>query len=301
MLDASDQLFLGVDGGGSKCRVRLEGRGVSIEVVTGPANPFQDIAEAQHSIVSAAQAALAKAGLAEDELSSMIVAAGLAGINVPSTEAAMSAWDHPFQTLHLTTDIHIACLGAHGGRDGAVMIVGTGSVGYARVDEKELTLGAHGFPVGDQGSGAWLGLEAVRAALLHVDGLGPSTALLIAIEDHFACAGLAIIERLQGAKSRDYATLAPLVFAAAEAGDAVAQALIDAAAQYLSQMAARLLDHGAPSLVVMGGLAPRITPYMAGEIRARIVAAKGSPEDGALILARDIFNDATGTRGRVGS
>lgn len=170
------------------------------------------------------------------------------------------------------------------------MIVGTGTVGYSRANAKELMLGAHGFPHGDRGSGAWLGLEAVKAALLHLDELGPSTTLLSSIEHHFGCAGLSVIERLHGAKSCDYAKLAPLVFAAADAGDAVAQDLIDTAALYLSHMAGRLLDHGAPSLVLMGGLARRITPYMADDVTSKIVAAQGSPEDGALILARSVFD-----------
>lgn len=54
-------------------------------------------------------------------------------------------------------------MGAHTRDEGAVMIAGTGSCGYSFVNGKATILGAHGFPFGDKCSGAWIGLEAVKA------------------------------------------------------------------------------------------------------------------------------------------
>ena len=42
--------------------------------------------------------------------------------------AAAKQYGHPFRTAVITTDAHAACIGAHGGKDGGVIIAGTGAV-----------------------------------------------------------------------------------------------------------------------------------------------------------------------------
>src|SRR5437764_1049925 len=66
-----------------------------------------------------------------------------------------------------------ANLGAHAGGDGGIVIVGTGSIGFARVGEEVYTIGGYGFPVSDEGSGADLGLSAIRRSLWARDGRTP--------------------------------------------------------------------------------------------------------------------------------
>ena len=110
-------------------------------------------------MVEAAWQALAAAGLERNRVGQLVAGVGIAGVNVPHFYGVMSAWEHPFRQLYLTTDTHIACLGAHGDGSGAVLVVGTGSVGYAIAGSTVLSVGGHGFPFGDAGSGAWLGLE----------------------------------------------------------------------------------------------------------------------------------------------
>src|SRR5436190_1059620 len=74
-------------------------------------------------------------------------------------------------------DATIACLGAHGGYDGGVVLVGTGSVALAIVNGREIRIGGYGFPISDEGSGAALGLAALRLALKAHDGRIPGTRL----------------------------------------------------------------------------------------------------------------------------
>ncbi|WP_241505892.1 BadF/BadG/BcrA/BcrD ATPase family protein [Parahaliea mediterranea] len=282
------RLYLGIDGGGSKCRALLadaSGRPMA-SVTAGPANPFQDRAQALASIEAASRGALAQAGLGEADLSRVVAGVGLAGVNIPSVYAAMAAWQHPFAALHLTTDIHIACLGAHGGEDGAVIVAGTGSVGYVCVDGRSHNYGAHGFPFGDKASGAWLGLEALKAALLHLDGLGPQTALLPRIEGALGASGLELVAAMAGASSRDYGALAPLVLECADAGDPVAAAILADAAGYLDALARRLLSHGVSHFALLGGLGARLTNWLAADVQAALVTPRGQPDEGALRFAR---------------
>ncbi len=118
-----------------------------------------------------AKLALKDAGLEHVELSELVAGVGLAGVNLPVLFDKMANWQHPFKQMFLATDLLIACLGAHQGGDGAVMISGTGSCGFSCIDEEQFIIGAHGFPHGDKGSGAWFGLQAAKQVLLSIDGV----------------------------------------------------------------------------------------------------------------------------------
>lgn len=286
-----EQLYLGIDGGGSKCKARIYGAGREGVGLAGPANPFQNLEQAKESILSATDAALADAGLPGCARSQLIAGVGLAGVNVPRFFQLMSQWQHPFSRMFLTTDIHIACLSAHGGENGAVIVAGTGSVGYACINGSSQSFGAHGFPFGDKGSGAWMGLEVLKAALLAMDELGPATDLLQAVEQQLGVNGLDIITAMAGARTRDYGALAPLAFAAAEAGDPVATGIIQEGAAYLDAMAGKLLDAGATSFCMLGGLSPRIQPWMRDEITRHIVQPQEQPDIGAVLYAINCDNE----------
>ena len=278
-------LYLGIDGGGSKCKARIQGVNVTGVGIAGPANPFQNLEQAKKSIIDASLLALANAGLPESRMPELVAGVGLAGVNVPKFMALMQHWDHPFAKMYLTTDIHVACLSAHGGENGAVIVAGTGSVGYACIDGKSTSYGGHGFPFGDKGSGAWLGLEAIKAALLYLDHLGPKTCLLQRIEQHLEVQGLDIAEAMAGARTRDYGALAPLVLAAADSGDIVARGIIEDGAAYLSEMATRMLAAGADGFCLLGGLADKISQWMAPEVIEFLVEPKQEPDHGAVLFA----------------
>ena len=278
-------LYIGIDGGGSKCKAKLRGAGREGAGLAGPANPFQDLEQACTSIAEAAQLAVADAGLPESAIQDLVAGVGLAGVNVPAIRSQLLAWQHPFAELHLTDDVHIACLGAHGGEEGAVIVAGTGSVGYSSLDGG-LSIGAHGFPFGDKGSGAWLGLKALEAALLALDGLGPATSLLAALEEELDAEGINLVGAMTAAGQRDYGRLAPLVLAEADRGDAVARGILLEGVDYLEQMADKLLARGHEHFCMLGGLAPRLLPWLSERTRSRMSLPKGQPDEGALIFAR---------------
>lgn len=283
--------FLGIDGGGSKCKaviVDADGR-VLGEGSGGPANPYQQFEQSLNSIKRASHDALTAAGLAASEIGSLHACLGLAGVNLPVVHQRMRQWPHPFANLHIVSDLQVACVGAHAGGDGAVMIAGTGSCGYVRVQQREWQYGGHGFPAGDKGSGAWLGLEAVKQTLLTLDGFADATVLtdqlLTALQARDA---ISLIERIgQGASA--YAKLAPLVFASADAGDLVARAIIAQGADYLSTLARKLLHAKPPRLALIGGIAPLMTPWLAADIQAALAPALEAPEHGAVRVAMTCF------------
>lgn len=287
-LSDTEQLFIGVDGGGTKCRACLYTSDLEIRGsgVGGPANPFHGEAQAQASIVSAVEMALVDAGLPVSTIANLIVGAGLAGVNVPAVFESMNAWQHPFKKLYLTTDLHIACIGAHNQNKGAVIVCGTGSCGYSFVNGKETMIGGHGFLLGDKGSGAWLGLEAIKAVLLAHDYLGPTTMLSKLICNYLQAEGIVIVEKMSAAKSSDYAQLARFIFEAVKENDEVATNILREGAAYIDAVAEQLWETQPSRMSIIGGLSEYLTPWLKPDVIAKLSPAFNPPEFGAVYFAR---------------
>src|SRR5438132_13575281 len=157
------KLFLGIDGGGSKCRARIrdEGGAKRGEAEGGIANIYFDFDAALAAIVDTARAAAAEAGANIGELHAGL---GLAGAMTSDAVARVRSAHLPFAALEVDSDAYIACLGAHGGEDGGIVITGTGSAALALVAGERHTAGGWGFLLGDDGSGAAIGRAAIRRA-----------------------------------------------------------------------------------------------------------------------------------------
>jgi glucosamine kinase len=281
-------LFVGVDGGGSGCRARIaDNQGNMIGQGRGaPAALRLGIDRSLAAVESTCRAAAAEAGLPASALRQMDAVVGLAGVGRKGLLDALIARPHPFRSVRYVNDATIACLGAHGGYDGGVVIMGTGSVGLAIINGREIRIGGYGFPVSDEGSGAALGLEALRMALKAHDGRIARTPLASEMMSRFQDDPLEVIAWMDVATATDYAAFAPLVLDFAERGDAAAQEIVREAARQIDGIAGRLLQLGTPRLALLGGLAPRIHAFLAPEIKARLVPAMGDAIDGALLLAR---------------
>lgn len=283
------EYFIGIDGGGSKCRTIIVDSSNNIlgTGLSGPANPMNNYEVAIHSIVESAQLALDDAGLPREMISKLIAGAGLAGVNFQEGRRVMLEWSHPFAEFYLTTDLHTACLGAHDGNDGAVMIVGTGSIGIDVKGDDHFILGGHGFLQGDTGSGAWFGLQAVRYSLAAADGLSTPTKMLdILLERLEARHHLDIIDAMVNKPARNFAQLAKVVFEANAQGDKVAAEIIEKGADYLSRLALRLFEREPQRFSMVGGLSPIVLPYMDKRVQEVVKPTIHEPEMGAVYFAQ---------------
>jgi len=285
----TDQLYIGVDGGGSKTRaIILNSRGEILGTgLSGTGNPIADPQTALDSIAESANLALADANLGDVKLSDIVAGLGLAGVNFQVGRDVILNWDSPFKALHLTTDLHVASLGAHNGQDGAVMIMGTGSIGIDVKGDDHFILGGHGFLQGDKGSGAWFGLQAVRESLMAADGLAKDTVMLpmllelVGAEHH-----LELMEKMAKKPAKEFAKLARVVFEAAKKNDEVALEIIRDGARYLSDLALRLLERKPKRFALVGGLAPIILPYMDKAVQDMVEPRLNEPEVGAFFFAK---------------
>jgi glucosamine kinase len=284
----SNALFAGVDGGGTGCRARIEdaeGRVLGTGIA-GPATLRLGLERALAELEKACRAALADAGLDADGLGALHVGAGLAGLGRKGLGEQLAVRPHAFRSIVYAHDATTACLGAHGARDGGIVIVGTGSIGFGMVEGREVRVGGYGFPISDEGSGADLGLHAIRLALRAHDQRGPGTSLTRDVMHRFHDDPYEAVAWMDRATATDYATFAPLVMRHADAGDAVGRRIVRDAAEQVDELVRRLAEGGAARVALLGGLASPMQPWLAPDVQRRLVPVEGDAVDGALHLAR---------------
>lgn len=291
MLRHNPSCLIGVDGGGTSCRIALLKGDERTELHVASANVHSDPDGAVATLRAGLHEAARLAGLEGDGLERACGVLGLAGVTGPRVAAAIAA-RLPLGRAKVVEDCVPAVVGALGDGDGAVAGLGTGSF-FARQAGGAVDLrGGWGFVLGDEASGAWLG-RGLLARVLHVeDGLVPATALTRATRDGYDGGPEGILAFVAGARPADYAALAPRVVAAARDGDAAGLFLMRAGAAHV-QAALEALGWRPPDpLCLTGGLAPHYVPYVPAPTAAAIVPAKATALDGALRMAARLADGA---------
>jgi glucosamine kinase len=280
--------FLGVDGGGTGCRARIEDAGGAVlgQGLSGPATTRLGIDAAWASIAKAFSAAIEEAGFGPADTARIRAGIGLAGIGRKGALEALRAIAHPFASIDFVSDGVGACLGAHSGQDGAIVIAGTGSIGLGFVDGRDLRVGGYGFPISDEGSGADLGLKAVQLALRAHDGRHEPTALLAEVMQRFEGDPREAVAWMDRASATDYAALAPMVMRHADQGDPVGRRIVQSAAEQIDTLVRVLFEQGAPRVTLLGGLSSALEPWLSPDVRRRLKPADGDAVSGAIILAK---------------
>jgi glucosamine kinase len=282
---AQENVFLGIDGGGSKCRARLRKADGQLlaEAVGGAANIYQDFDGALATVMAVAREV---ARQAQVDVSRLHAGLGLAGIVTSVGAERIAAAGLPFASVSADNDAFVACIGAFSGGNGGIVIAGTGSIGVAITGSERHMVGGWGFQLGDHGSGAWLGHHAVRRAALSLDGLLQPTGLTEAVLQKTGRSREAMSRWSETAKPRDYATFAPAVFENAAKADVQGMSIVIEGAAAISKLGHALLARGAQRLCLLGGLSTVYPPYLDADVRAALVAPQADAMDGAIMLAR---------------
>lgn len=274
---------IGVDAGGSRTRARAfgpDGGPLGAAVEAGPGNLLT--ADGPATVARTAAQAAAAAGLAPAACALGVGAAGLTAAGAARLAEAAAGW----AALRAVSDGCAAALGAHGGADGGVAIMGTGAVAVLLRDGRARQFGGWGLAVDDLGSGADIGRAALRAALRRRDDGRADTPFTAAALAHVggaeAAADWAAAARADAAA---FAALAPLVFQHA-ADDDEAAAILDAAAGELSRLVRLLRAAGAPRISALGSVAQRLAPRLPAPLRDRLSPAMADATAGAAAAAR---------------
>ena len=288
-LTNSVDYFLGIDGGGTKCKARLEDAQGNLlaEAIAGPANAAHNLTSSVEAILEVTEQTIIKANIKGLTLNQIHAGIGLAGINIPQVKQGFLEQSLPFADWHITTDLHIACLGAHLGKDGAIVIIGTGSSGIVIRNQQYIEIGGHGFVIGDKGSGAWLGKMAISFCLETLDGIHPNNRLSEQVMSLFNCNNAYDLVNLTlEAKPVFYASVAPLVFKLAADRQTDALLLVNQAATYINQICHQLLRDNLARLSLIGGIAQPLIPFLDRQLQTIIQPAKATPEQGAILYSK---------------
>lgn len=289
------ELVLGGDLGGTSTRIvvadsegNVVGRGAAAggNPTSHPASAAANFGQALHAALSGLDPTAVKAGV--------VGMAGGVALARPDVAAQFeAAWTGAGLTVppDYIGDLEVAFASGTPEPDGTVLISGTGSnAGLVRNHQLVRTAGGHGWLLGDDGSGFWLGREAVRCVLQSLDLREPlgllGQAVVRAIlpdRDEHAPAQREGYDALRDDLVRTVnsrppvllAELAPVVISAYAQDDEHAQALVKRAAELLTETVARLKttsDKG--PMVLAGSVAGESSPvgqlirqHFAGEVR----------------------------------
>lgn len=294
---------IGIDAGGSKTVCQLgDAEAQVLREARGPGANLQSAGELEvekvlHDVLSEVLTDVPHAPAA--------ICLGMAGVDRPTdgqiVQGILRRICRGTKTL-VVNDALVALEAGAPGQPGVVLIAGTGSIAYGR-DERggAARAGGWGHVLGDEGSGFWLGRQAIRAVLRALDHRGQATSMAEPILAHF---GVTRVQDLVhpvydgGMRPRAVAAIAPIVGEAADAGDAVAMHIVDVGAAELAgaatSVATRLgLTNQSFALPLAGGIfrsVPRVRSIVLSRLREQLPSAlpallEAEPASGAVRLA----------------
>jgi glucosamine kinase len=307
--DPDARFVMGIDGGATKTLAAVLDLRANV-LHLGHAGPSNEDAvgaqKAVQALLAAADEAITRAGIAADDLSGAVLA--VAGTDTASVaEHVASARTERWLVVN---DVVGAWATATGAGPGVAVISGTGSnvfgVGGVGADARAWRAGGWGHLLGDEGSGYWLGVQSIKAALRDREASGPATA-----QSEAACAFFRM-PSVEAVASHVYskpltkgeiAAFATETARVAAAGDAIARELYERGARELAAQVAAVIDQSA---LGAGGDSPDGFPvgligsaFKAGEVfveplaravrehapQARVSVVEMAPVGGSLLLA----------------
>jgi N-acetylglucosamine kinase-like BadF-type ATPase len=272
---------LGIDAGGTKTVCLLaDEHGTILSVARGPGANLQVAGELEVEKVLHHVMETALDG--RHDLRPQVVCLGIAGVDREDdsrTVTAIMRRISPGTRVLVVNDALVALEAGAPASPGIVIICGTGSIAYGRnAHGVAARSGGWGHIIGDEGSGYWMGRQAIQAVMREADGRGPATSLSQHVLAHFdvpAASNLVHIVYGQHRTHRSIAMLGPSVQMASESGDRVASSILDRAAQELAlaarSVAERLhLRTDAFPFVLAGGVF-RVVPSLFDRLRPQLL------------------------------
>lgn len=299
-------IVLGIDGGGSKTRVIVaDEQGTPLASLDGPGCAVRP-GQAERSaeiIAELVRQVMADAGMTH--VLPKVICAGVAGVGRDAERQALwqaLASRELAEEIVIQADVSVALDDAFGDGAGILLIAGTGSIAFGRSPSgARARCGGWGPAFGDEGGGSWIGRRALSVVTAASDGREPETALTGAILTATqVSAATELIPWAAAATPADLATLAPVVFATAEAGDLRANALVSMAVEelvlHVRTLARELFsdERAATPVALAGGMLAR-----GSLLRKRVEHRLKSAVPGAVLRADEVVPARGAVRGAL--
>jgi N-acetylglucosamine kinase-like BadF-type ATPase len=297
---AGSRYVMGIDGGATKTLAAvldLDGRSVHL-AHAGPSNEDAVGARAAvEALLAVADSALARAGIEQSELDAAVLAVAGTDTEAVASQVRAARTD----AWIVVNDVVGAWAAGTGAQPGVGVISGTGSnVFGVGPDGRAWRAGGWGHVLGDEGSGFWLGVNSIRAALRDREGSGPKTALGAAACEFFGAPSIDALAARVYAKPLSKGEIAAFAVRTAElaaGGDVVARGLYERAAHELAEQIVAVIHHtgleGAFPVGLIGSAfkaGPMFIEPLAADVHAvapeaQIGVAEMEPVGGSLLLA----------------
>ena len=232
--------FLGIDGGGSKTRCIVGDEKSLLGTGTSSSCKVQRVGEAcaRDSLAAAIHESCVQAGISPRQ-----IARTCAGVTGSARAEIANIMRELISSIvageaEVVGDVEVAFEDAFGTGPGVLVIAGTGSIVYGRnAHTKTARAGGWGHAISDEGSGYWIGAEAIRAALRARDR-GDDSKLLRELMQAIAAADVDdFIVRVNATPTPDFAALVPAVLAASDRGDVLATKVLEQSGFELARLA----------------------------------------------------------------
>lgn len=280
-------LYLGIDAGGSKTECAIASEQDVIGCSTAGSCKIQQVGReaAAKNLLSAVHGALAAAKVEGREIKRSCV--GISGISNPEVA------DFVKSTLGSAIAGEVVAVGDHiiaheaafRGEAGVLVIAGTGSIVYGRNQQGYTArAGGRGAEVSDEGSGFWIGREAIAAALRDSDA-AHSSELLQETMDKWKVSREQLRSMLNSTPPSPFAELFPQVLAAGRGGDSSAREVLSRAGAELANLAlhviAKLWPHPEEPVRVAG----------AGGVLTHSAEVRGALRDAIRVSRPEVIYD----------
>jgi len=271
---------LGIDAGGTKTVCLLaDERGNIVSEGRGPGANLHAAGELEvekvfHEVMEEA--------IGDRDITPSAICLGIAGVDredeARTVRAIMRRLGHKSRVV-VVNDALIALVAGARDAPGIVIIAGTGSIAYGRnAGGQAARAGGWGHMVGDEGSGYWIGREAVAAVMRAADGRGPATRLSEDILAHFDVTDVSRLPRIvydREVPRMSVSALGPIVEGAAAVGDAVAMRILERTVDELVHaalsVATRLEMRGDTFTFYLAGGVFKVVPSVAIVLPQRLV------------------------------
>lgn len=275
-----------LEGGGTHSRGALHLPGEeepAARAESGACNPTSDFDGSVRSAMSVWEALRAEAPANPSEV---VVVMGVAGLNPDGVREGFVGALSGFRQVVPMSDGYAALVGSGGGRPCGMIVAGTGCAGHRlRADGTSFQRDGWGWIGGDRGSGAWIGLRAIRHALSALDGVVGRDPLSEAVAERLGGTEPRIAAWLGESMPQDIASMARCVFDCAAEHGGRAEEILDEAAAHLRELFRCLECDPSDPLYLSGTIAEALADRIAGGMDTKPVASPCKALEGCRLVA----------------
>lgn len=302
-------LYIGIDGGGTKTKCIFTDVDLKI-IATSEGEASNPLAvgfdNSANVLIKLIKQVLSK----KKSVKTISIVAGIAGCGREAHaqhlkvffENELKKHGINFESLKIVSDAEIAFEGALGGKSGALLIAGTGSILFGKdKNGKFFRTGGYGKIIGDEGSGFSIGRKGLNAVAKYLDGRGEKTILTEYLMKEFGINNRDDLITSVYSKEFDIPNTTRFVINSASKNDKVCRKILNEEIEELIlhiKAFQKEINEKEFALALSGSLLTNKNIYsqdfkskIAKQLKGvKIKRAKFPPEIGAVILAKKFFH-----------